>query len=65
VETLVRVKNGETIVIGGLNKDEERISQVKVPILGDIPLLGALFTSERRDTSNTEVIILVMPKIIK
>lgn len=48
VTTRVRVKDGETIVIGGLVKETELITITKVPILGDIPFIGALFRSGRK-----------------
>lgn len=65
VETLVRVKDGDTIVIGGLIKNEERTSVEKVPLLGYIPIIGFLFTNEKKELASIEVVILVTPKILK
>jgi type IV pilus assembly protein PilQ len=56
-ETQVIVRDGQTIVIGGLLKDKQSTSTIKVPILGDIPLLGALF---RRQTDQSEKIDLLI-----
>jgi len=56
-ETHVVVKSGQTIVIGGMMRDKKQNTQIKVPFLGSIPLLGALF---RRDTVNTEKIELLI-----
>lgn len=56
-ETHVMVKSGQTIVIGGMLRDKKQTTQVKVPFLGSIPLLGTLF---RRETTNTEKIELLI-----
>lgn len=64
-ETMVRVKDGESIVIGGLIKDEERESFNKVPFLGELPLLGRLFQTTTRDKDKTEIIIILTPHIIE
>lgn len=63
--TTVRVKDGETFVIGGLLHEFESQSVGKVPILGDIPLFGKLFRTERTEKSETEVVIMVTPHIIE
>ncbi|NLK07325.1 MAG: hypothetical protein GX316_01330 [Firmicutes bacterium] len=63
--TTVRVKDGETFVIGGLLHEFESRNVGKVPILGDIPLFGKLFRTERTETSETEVVIMVTPHIIE
>lgn len=59
----VRLKDGETIVLGGLIQETETSSENKVPILGDIPLLGALFTSVHEQKSKGELMIYITPKI--
>lgn len=56
-ETQIMVRSGETIVMGGLIKEQESKSVIKVPLLGDIPLLGRLF---RRDTIDTQKIDLLI-----
>ena len=56
-ETHVMVKSGQTIVIGGMLRDKKQTTQIKVPFLGSIPLIGALF---RRETVNTEKIELLI-----
>lgn len=63
--TTVRVKDGETFVIGGLLHEFESQTVGKVPILGDIPLFGKLFRTERTEKSETEVVIMVTPHIIE
>lgn len=63
--TSVRIRNEETFVLGGLVNEFESTSVGKVPLLGDIPLLGRLFRSEKHERNETEVIIMVTPHIIE
>lgn len=63
--TTVRVKDGETIVIGGMSYTNIRKKSNKVPLLGDIPLLGQVFTFHNNDTRKTEVVIMITPHIVK
>jgi len=65
IETNVRVRDGETVVIGGLlqTTDEER--KTKVPLLGDVPFLGEAFKSRKRTHSRTELLVLLTPRVIR
>ena len=63
-ETSVLVKDGVTIVIGGLKKDKRDKTTKRLPILGDIPLLGYLFGSTSDEASKTELVILLTPHIM-
>jgi general secretion pathway protein D len=65
VRTNVIVKNGETIVIGGLFRDVVTTGRSQVPILGDLPLVGALFRGTSDKTERQEVIVLLTPHIIE
>ncbi len=65
VETQVLVNNGETIVLGGVFQKQESESIAKVPLLGDIPYLGRLFTRTSRSSDKTELLIFITPKIIE
>lgn len=56
-ETTVRVKDGDTLVIGGLIKDEDRKTMSRVPILGDLPLVGQLFRNESRTHNRNEIVV--------
>jgi Flp pilus assembly secretin CpaC len=58
------VKDGETIVIGGLFRDVVVTSRKQIPLLGDLPLIGALFRSTSDSTTRQEVIILLTVHII-
>lgn len=60
----VRIKDGETLVIGGLIGEEEQKTIGKVPILGDIPLIGTLFRSTSSTKKKNEMVIMITPKII-
>lgn len=63
-DTTVRVNDGETVVIGGLTLDQDQRHNSKVPILGDLPLIGNLFRSTTRSTVHTELVIFVTPHIM-
>lgn len=60
----VRVKNGEPFVLGGLLSQEDKKNLFKVPMLGDIPLLGNLFSYEKHTVLDTELIITIKPIIV-
>jgi type IV pilus assembly protein PilQ len=63
-QTLVRVKNGETLVLGGLLHSTEQKTVRKVPFLGYIPVIGWLFTSVQAQRKNTDLVIFITPTII-
>ncbi len=63
-ETTVRVKDGETIVIGGLTQRQDYRTRTKVPILGDIPFLGWAFQSTKTSSTNTELVVFITPHIL-
>jgi len=60
----VRVKSGETLAIAGLTKENNEESVGKIPVLGDIPLMGKLFQNKTYTHNKTELIILITPKIV-
>ncbi len=62
-KTMVRLKDNNTAVFGGIIKQEERSQTVKVPFLGDIPRLGKLFTHNSKTHVETEMIMLITPHI--
>lgn len=65
INTEVSVKDGHTVIIGGLIKDEERETVQKVPFLGDIPFLGLLFRRTVNSVSRTNLLVFINPKVIK
>jgi hypothetical protein len=64
VDTYLRVEPGQTIAIGGLIRDTETNESEKVPVLGDIPVVGSLFRNSRKSKKRTEIIILITPRLI-
>lgn len=63
--TVLRLKDGETQVLAGLISDEERKGMTGLPGLGDLPLLGRLFSTQRDDKSKTEIVLLITPRILR
>jgi type IV pilus assembly protein PilQ len=63
-KTQVRVRDGEVAVIGGLVQEEQTRSVKKVPLLGDIPLLGHLFRSTSVDNKKTDLLIFIIPHVL-
>jgi type II secretory pathway component GspD/PulD (secretin) len=64
VTTQVRVRQGETIIIGGLTQREMQSTRTKIPLLGDLPVLGSLFRSESKSETNTELVIFITPRVL-
>jgi len=64
-ETVLNIRNGETVIIGGMIRDDDRTSITKVPGLGDIPVLGALFSSTGKDKINTDIVLTITPHIVR
>ena len=62
--TMVRVRDGQTVVIGGLRQEEERAVRTRVPILGNLPLLGSLFRSSRSVTTRTDLVVFITPRVL-
>jgi len=62
--TVLHMNDGQTLVIGGLYQVEWSKSVRKIPLLGDLPILGELFKSTRKERRETELVILVTPKIV-
>ena len=65
VNTQVLVDNGETVVLGGIYEQEAGDSVTKVPVLGDLPVVGTLFKKTSKTDDRTELLIFVTPKILK
>ncbi|WP_454056538.1 type IV pilus secretin PilQ [Cupriavidus sp. Marseille-Q8015] len=63
VRTQVLVENGGTVMIGGIYTEEEATQQNKVPLLGDVPVLGALFRDTTRNKDRKELLVFLTPKV--
>ena len=60
----VRIKDGETLVIGGMIQETEQKTVSKIPFLGDLPVIGAAFRSTTTSKAKTELVIMITPKIL-
>ena len=65
VSTVLRLKDGETQVLAGLISDEDRTDANRVPGLGDLPILGRLFSSQKDDRQKTEIVLSITPHLIR
>jgi len=65
IETTVIVEDGEIIVLGGLLEDQLRESDQRVPVLGSIPVIGALFRARKTDKIKTNLMVFIRPKILR
>jgi type II secretory pathway component GspD/PulD (secretin) len=64
ISVVARVKNGETIALGGLTNKVDNYSQSRIPILSDLPIIGQLFRGRNTNTNSSELIIFVTPTIV-
>jgi type IV pilus assembly protein PilQ len=65
IQTQVLVKDGQTVVLGGIMETERRDSERKVPLLGDVPVIGNLFKTKSKTNNRDELLIFVTPKILR
>jgi general secretion pathway protein D len=65
LESTVLIDSGQIVVLGGLIQDDQNAGQDKVPLLGDIPYLGALFRYETRNRKRTNLMIFLRPVVLK
>jgi len=64
-DTITLVQDGDTVVIGGLRKEEVTTEQSKIPLLGDIPILGMLFRFEGEERISSELVVFITPRLIE
>lgn len=65
IKTMINVNNGDTAILGGLIKEDDTESIIKVPLLGDIPIIGWLFKSSTRVKNKTNMVVFLTPKIVR
>jgi general secretion pathway protein D len=65
VSSTVAIRSGESVVLGGLIRDNESQGRSGVPLLMDIPVLGSLFSTTTKDTSRTELLIFISPRVVE
>lgn len=64
IQTQVLVENGGTVVIGGIYEQNDREDETKVPLLGDVPVLGNLFKTKTRTATKSELLVFITPKVL-
>lgn len=64
-ETTVAVRDSETIILGGIIRSTVSSNVKKIPILGDIPLLGSLFRTTDKSKSKTELLVFLTPRVVR
>ncbi|MBY0411102.1 MAG: type IV pilus secretin PilQ [Burkholderiaceae bacterium] len=64
VKTQILIENGGTVVIGGIFEMEETNTENKIPVLGDVPVVGNLFKSRTKESTKREMLVFITPKII-
>ncbi|MYM41179.1 cohesin domain-containing protein [Duganella qianjiadongensis] len=65
INTALRLRDGETQVLAGLISDADRSNANRIPLLGDVPLLGRLFSSQKDDRQKTEIVMSITPHLIR
>lgn len=65
INTMINVNNGDTAILGGLIKEQDIESVIKVPLLGDIPILGWLFKSRTIQKDKTNMVVFLTPRIVR
>jgi pilus assembly protein CpaC len=65
VRTSVELRDGESLVLAGLLQEEQIKTMSKIPLLGDIPVLGALFRSTQNDIKEKELVFFITPQIVQ
>ncbi|MHB8982425.1 secretin N-terminal domain-containing protein [Thiobacillus sp.] len=63
--TTLRLRDGETQVLAGLISDEDRSTASRIPGLGDLPILGRLFSTQRDERNKTEIVLLITPRVLR
>lgn len=63
--TVLRLKDGETQILAGLISDEDRSTANKVPLAGELPMLGRLFGSRKDDTQRSEILLSITPRVVR
>lgn len=65
VSSTIVIQDGETVALGGLIRDTRRVGKSGIPVMQDIPVLGALFGSRTNDVRRTELLIMITPRVVR
>jgi general secretion pathway protein D len=63
--TVLRLRDGETQILGGLISNDDRINATRIPGLGDLPIAGRLFSSQKDDFQRTELVLAITPRVLR
>jgi general secretion pathway protein D len=63
--TVLRLKDGETQILAGLIQDDERLTANRLPLVGDLPVIGRLFSSNLDNRAKTEIVLLITPRVMR
>jgi general secretion pathway protein D len=63
--TVLRLKDGETQILAGLIQDDQRLTSNKLPLVGDLPLVGRLFASNLDNRNKSEIVLLITPRVVR
>ena len=64
INTTVQVNNGDTVVLGGIFRENRSNITNKLPVLGDLPLVGGLFRNQQRMAAESELLVFITPQIL-
>ncbi len=64
ISTVVRLKDGETVIFGGLVSNEQRKSKTVIPFFGEIPLIGRMFSVDKEEPKKSEIVMLITPHVL-
>ena len=64
LSTTVKVRDGQLVIIGGLISEQRNIDENSIPGLSDLPIIGDVFKSKDKSSSKSELVVLLLPKII-
>ncbi len=65
LNTIVKVKNRETVILGGLFQEKDNLTSSRIPILGDLPLIGVAFQSQSKSREKTELLVFITPRVVE
>jgi general secretion pathway protein D len=65
VQTTIRLKDGETNILAGLIREDERVEKQSIPGLGEVPVLGSLFGRNHKEAEQTDVVVMLTPHIVR
>ena len=65
ISTSVSVRDGQSIALGGLMRERQSNTKTKLPLLGDVPMVGELFTSRSISSTRTELLVIITPRVVR